>query len=117
MMVLIYYDIESACYVAHNQGFKLLEPNGAVKIILNDPALHCSSRNHFNPLSGNMNLLNGPDMFLHSHLHPEINAQMLQKFKVELHGPVCKALIPTCREFRYKFIMNVLHDVLDLNLM
>ena len=83
------------------QGFKVLDSaSGELKIVLNDPAMHSASRNHFNPMSGNMNLLNGPDMFMHSHMNVEINQKLYDSFKYKLHGPACEALIPTCKAFR-----------------
>ncbi|GAX77408.1 hypothetical protein CEUSTIGMA_g4854.t1 [Chlamydomonas eustigma] len=86
------------------QGFKELDSSGTVKIVkivLSDPAhLHSVSREHFNPLSGNMNLLNGPDMFLHSHTSPEINQKLYETMKIKLHGAICETLIPTSKEFR-----------------
>ena len=48
------------------KAVKVLESaSGKLKIVLNDPVMLSASRNHFNPMSNNMNLLNGPDMFMH----------------------------------------------------
>uniref|UniRef100_A0A7S0WY69 Alpha-type protein kinase domain-containing protein n=1 Tax=Chlamydomonas leiostraca TaxID=1034604 RepID=A0A7S0WY69_9CHLO len=84
------------------QGFKEIDSRGDMTILLSDPAMHCVSQNHFNPASGRMNLRNGFDLFLHSHLSPEINDALQQKLKIRLHGPVCEALLPSCAAFRSK---------------